>query len=377
MESWEGFAPVRSAALSEAAILKTIDLLTNKAGWSQRRHAAALEEAITTADFATLLGGTLERSMLGYYKSAPSPWRAYTRTGTVRDFRQTDVHKVQGNDLVLARVREKEEYPIAAMSDAVYHRQVFKYGRQFDISWEALVNDDLGAFANIAQRFASAAADSMAREVTGLYASVGGPDVLLFGAPIADVDGQNVTNLGALPLSIANIEATLQLMALQQDVNGRPLGIRGVHLVVAPGREIRARQILTSAWNQQIDTAGGANAVAPTFVMAPSANVLPQMGLQLHVDPWLPIIDSSGNNQGTWYLFADTGQGRAMELDFLQGHEAPEIVMKASNKQSIGGGTVSPLDGDFESDNVKYRVRAIFGGTRLDPRMAYAQVSAV
>ena len=38
-----------------------------------------------------------------------------------------------------------------------------------------------------------------------------------------------------------------------------------------------------------------------------------------------------------------------------------------------GGGLSSPFTGDFETDNVMYRVRHVFGGVQMDPRFAYFQ----
>ena len=377
-EAWKGYQSARDMSVSESALAATIDLIANKRGVPRHRHEYEMKEAITTSDFPQLFGQVLDRQLLGRYQAVVPEWRSYIPTGTLPDFRVAQLHKVQGNDTRLDLVRQKAEYPIAPMAEAFYTRQVFKYGRLFDIGWETLVNDALGAMSDIEQRFLEAAILSEAWEATGLYASAAGPNVLLFGAPIADVDLQNVTNVGALPLSIQNLETTLGLMAAQTDVNGRPLGIRGVHLVVAPAREMRARQILTSAFVQQVDTVGGANANPPVYVPLPTTNVLPQMGLQLHVDPNLPIMDVSGNGNGTWYVFAQaqSSAAKAAQMDFLAGHTSPEICMKASDKVSTGGGAVSAFDGDFETDNVFYRVRHCFGGARLDPRYAYAQVSA-
>jgi len=106
----------------------------------------------------------------------------------------------------------------------------------------------------------------------------------------------------------------------------------------------------------------------------PTANIIPQMGLKLHVDPYLPVVDVSANNDGTWYLFAEPSAGAALEFSFLRGHESPEICMKSSDKVAVGGGPISAFEGDFATDNVFYRVRHVFGGTRLDPRYAYSQV---
>ena len=61
----------------------------------------------------------------------------------------------------------------------------------------------------------------------------------------------------------------------------------------------------------------------------------------------------------------------------LAGHERPEICMKASNKVSVGGGDVGPMTGDFETDNIFYRVRDVFGCNRLDWRATYGQLTNV
>ena len=102
----------------------------------------------------------------------------------------------------------------------------------------------------------------------------------------------------------------------------------------------------------------------------PTTNVIPQMGLTLIVDPYLPILDTVSDDEG-WYLFADPKDVAAIEVDRLVGHERPEICMKASDKVNIGGGELSPLTGDFATDNVFYRVRLVFGANPLDWRATY------
>jgi hypothetical protein len=93
------------------------------------------------------------------------------------------------------------------------------------------------------------------------------------------------------------------------------------------------------------------------------------------VDPWLPIVDATGYDNTTWYVFADPSQGAAVEFATLRGYEDPEICMKNSDKVTVGGGALSPFSGDFATDNIFYRVRMVYGFTQLDPRFTYAQVS--
>lgn len=371
MESMDGFKPIRGVQLNETAMAAAHDLLMNTAGYSPRKHAAILEEAITTSDFPHLFGGILDRQLLAAYQAAIPDWRNYIYVGSSIDFRQKQISKVQGLDDLLDEVPEKGEYNVKPVGESRYNLYVKKYGNQFDISWEALINDDMGAFSDVPARFASAATYTEAYLATSLFVAAAGPNPLLFGTPIVDVDGQNVTNQGVLPLTIQNLETTMQLMASQVDANGRPLGIRGVHLVVPPGLEFTARAILTSALKQWTEVGAGAGIPVPT------TNVIPQMGLQLHVNPLLPVIDATGNDQGTWYLFADKGTAtspKAMEFDYLRGHENPEICMKDSDKASPTGAPLSPFSGDFATDNIFYRVRICCGGVQLDPRCAYTQV---
>ncbi len=363
-EGWRGYASVRNAPVDESAMLAVFDLLDNKARHAPHKWEFLVKEAVTTADFPVLFGGVLDRELMARYAVAKSDWREYIKVGTCNDFRTRKIHKVQGLDDRLPVVPEKGEYLVTELSEASYGIAVKKHGRQFDFSWESLINDNMGALSDVSQRFADAAVTTENYMATSLYAAATGPNPLLFGAPITDVDGQQVTNSGTLNLTIKNLEATLGLMAAQTDLAGRPLGIRGAHLVVPPLLEMTARAILTSALVNETTNAG-----APM----PQANVLSQLGIKLHVDPLLPVIDTTAG-QKTWYVFADLSQGAAAEIDFLRGHETPDICMKSSNKVTSAGLALSPFAGDFETDNVMYRVRHILGGAQLDPRMAYAQV---
>jgi len=368
MDDWAGYRDVRTDEMDEAKMSQLVDLIGNSARMPIHRWEYFLKEAITTSDFPYLFGQTLDIQLLAMYQLAIPDWRAYVDVGSCKDFNARRIEKVTGNEDLLDEVPEKGEYLVAPMHEGRYSIAVKKRGRQFDISWEATVNDFLQAFTKMPARFANAATYTEAYLATALFASAAGPNALLYGTPIADPAGGNVTNQGTLPLTIQNVEATLALMAQQQNQDGQPLGIRGVHIVVPPALETTGRAIITSVLKQWTEVGAGGGIPVPTV------NVLPQMGLQLHVNPLLPVIDVSGNVNTTWYLFASLDQGSACELDYLLGHETPEICMKASDKVSVTGAPLSPFSGDFATDNIFYRVRIVCGGTQLDPRMTYAQV---
>lgn len=370
-EDWNGMSPVNQMRFSEAKVAAAIDLFNNKPGYSEHAYRAKLEEAITTTDFPYLLGHITDRAVLANYHAPENPlynWKDYMKVTKVNNFNTVDRYRITGKDPLLPLVPERGEYQPITPSEFKNSYSVKKYGRQFDISWEAQINDDLGAFRDMPSEMAYAAKNTEAVLATSLIADAAGPNVLLYGDTIADC-GQNVTNLGSLPLTIANLEITIGLMKSQTDPSGKRLRIRPTTLVVPPELESTARAILTSTYKTYIPDSAAAASIA-----MPTVNTIPQSGLQLRVNDWLPYVDESANSDATWYLFADPNMGAAVEVAYLRGHETPEICMKASNKVSVSGGMISPLSGDFETDTTQYRVRDVFGGTQLDPRMTYAQV---
>lgn len=325
-----------------------------------------IREALTTSDFPVLFGDVLDRQVLAAYKATEPVWKAYSKQSTNKDFRVSRRIAITGGDGMLPRVAEKGEYLASDREEQEYDLSVLKYGRQFDISWEALINDDLGALKDTPERFARAAIRTEHTIAARLYAY----DI----SAIAHVAGGNLystlaaeVNETAGALTIAFLEQGLEAMSGRTDAAGEPIVVRAKFLVVPPALEMTARQILTSSEKRFTGGAGGTS--------WPTANVLPQYGLQLIVDPYLPAaatLAGSANSANTqWYLFADPKEIAAIEFAHLQGHERPEICMKASDKVSVGGGAIGPLTGDFATDDVLYRVRLVFGGVKLDWRATY------
>jgi len=359
MEDWKGYVSLNDVNRGEGyeqKLKETIDLLSNANNLPPHKHEYLLREALTTSDFPLLFGDVLDRQVLASYKAVDPVWKAFVKQSTVpRISPQVGGYRyaITGGDQKLAKVAEKGEYLASDREEARYALSVDKYGRQFDISWEALINDDLGALKDTPERFARAAVRTEHDLVTSTYAG----SALYNGA----VNG----NTTAAALSIASLEAGVQTMSSVLDAAGNPIMNRAKYLVVPPALEMTARQILTSVTKMTTESAGGAATPYPT------ANVIAQYGLQLIVDPYLAIYANAAEQNTQWYLFADPKDITALEFAHLKGHERPEICMKASDKVTIGGGAINPMSGDFATDNVFYRVRLVFGGCLLDWRATF------
>ena len=371
MDNWNGYVNINEVKRPEGYELKlkeTIDLLSNARGLPAYKHEYLLREALTTSDFPYLFGDVLDRQVLAQYKATESTWKKYVKTSTVpRLAPQIGGYRfgITGGDQRLDLVAEKGEYLASPRNETRYALYVYKYGRQFDISWETIVNDDLDALKDTPMRFAKAALRTEQYTVVNQYADDDGTHGA--GNLYDKVDATVANRNGSTALlTIANLEAGLEAMAGFLDVGGSPIYNRAKYLVVPPSLEMTARQILTSATKQWMEL-GGAGGPLPY----PTTNVVAQMGLELIVEPWLPVCDAT-NGLTAWYLFANPNDIAALEAGYLRGHERPEICMKASDKVTVGGGAITPMSGDFATDNIFYRVRHCFGICELDWRATYA-----
>ena len=356
MEDWNGYASASDIGKAEGyerKLTEVVDLLSNAKGLPAHKHEYLIREVLTTSDFPLLFGDVLQRQMLATYKAAPPVWKPFTKVSTVPRMAPHIGGKrfsMSGGDQVLDKIVEKGEYLASDRVEKQYDITVNKYGRQFDISWETMINDDLGALKDTPERFARAAVRTEHRIVTTLYARNA---VTYIGAH---------GNMAAGALTIANLETGLEAMAAFVDGAGEPIMNRAKYLVVPPALEMTALAILNSTTMMRAD----AGAPAPY----PTTNVVAKAGLTLVVDPYLPVIDTTDGATG-WYLFADPNDIAALEVAWLRGHERPEICMKASDKVTVGGGAINPMSGDFATDNVFYRVRLVFGGVTEDWRATY------
>lgn len=362
MEDWSGYVSVANRH-TDAERAALVNLLSNTGNIPDHLHEYRIKEAMTTSDFPTLFGDVLGRELLAAYKGTVANWQKYTKVSKVRDFRVNYRFRMTGGDQALAKVAEKGEYLASSRSSTKYEIFVEKYGNQFDVSYEAIINDDLGALGDTPKRMALAADRTEQRTIISLYAG----DV---GTHATGELYENTVNASVNPLTIEFLEEALELMAGITD-GTEPILNRMKYLVVPPALEMTARQILTSVTKMWIQEPIANVPAAISMHAWPTTNVVSQVGIELVVEEYLPILNTTDANT-QWYLFSKPSDLCVLEAVRMTGHENPEVCMKASDKVTLGGGALSPFSGDFATDNIFYRVRLIFGGAKEDWRGTYA-----
>src|SRR6185503_14554512 len=154
---------------------------------------------------------------------------------------------------------------------------------------------------------------------------------------------------------LEGLQTAMTLLSTFTDVDGEPIVIDQVELVIPPALEITALNILNATELRIGDTTAGVQQLATTNWM--------KGRVRLNVDPYIPYVATGAEGQSSWFLFASPNSGRAFaEFGFLRGFEDPALYERAPNARRIGGGDVMEA---FEDDPVAWRVRHVFGGGHL------------
>jgi hypothetical protein len=313
-----------------------------------------LQEAMSTSDFPILFADVLDRQMLGFYKATQPTWEKYCRKGTVPDFRNVKRFAVDGAEAVLGKVPELTEYPERALEESKDEYSVFKYGSRIDLSWEAMINDDLDAFRRTPERLALAARRTEQKFATELFVGKKGPNETLY------TSGRKNLLQGGPTLSLESLQKALTVLSEARDNDGEPILVDMVYLVVPPALQVVAENILHAT---QLNISGAAAGAAANSELW-TQNWM-RSRFELVVEPYLPVVASEENANTQWYLIASPSIGRPVaEVGFLRGYEQPSLYERAPTARRVGGG--GEVNESFTDDSLAWRIRHVIGGTRLE-----------
>ncbi|MFC3715592.1 head maturation protease, ClpP-related [Luteimonas soli] len=293
-----------------------------------------VKAALTTSDFPSILENSLSKILRAGYEEEPSTFEAWTRFVTVPDFKPQS-RPILGSAPELLQVLEGAEYTYGSLDeDKAVPYQARKFGRLVQLTWEALVNDDLAAFTRMTQALGQAASRSEADFIYDTFGenSGSGPEMQ---------DGTTLFHAshGNLAASAAAVDADALgaariLLRRQTAIGGGAMNLPPRFLLVAPEHEQDAETLLAAAARSL--SQGSDNALVPAWLAK----------LELVVEARL--ADSA------IYLLTGPGSVDTFERAWLEEDNGPVISEK---------------DG-FETDNKTYKVRHVFGGRWLDWRGA-------
>ncbi|BAQ44252.1 prohead protease/major capsid protein fusion protein [Methylobacterium aquaticum] len=291
--------------------------------------AAIIERALhTTSDFPLLLGEAINRTLREAYRAAPSGLKRVGRQTTAKDFR--DKHRLALSEAPrLEKVNEAGEFKSGTLAETEESYRLATYGRIIGISRQAIINDDLSAFADLARRMGQAAAATEAQLLVDLLVSnAGNGPQMSDGKPLFDAAHKNKIGSGGSAPGVASLTTGRTALRRQVGLTGELIEMEPKFILIPPELETSTEQVLTTLHPTKADDVNPFSSK-----------------LSLVVEP--RFTDAK-----RWYLTADPGVSDGLEYAYLEGQEGVQLETQYG----------------FEVDGIRVRARLDFGAGFVDWR---------
>ena len=319
-----------------------------------------VSEAVLSTTWGDILGNTLYRKMLATYAEQQYHENTISRAGRANDFRNREV-VILGYFGNLATVAENAPYvAITDPGDEKVTYAVSKRGNLFEVTLEAVKNDDMRVVSESVSRLGRAARRTLAAFVWGLWNGAGA---------VYDVDtvawfNAAHTNTGTLALT-ADITGArevfakyVQLAQMTEQGSLVALGFppkSSLWLDVPLALASTAHELVTAP-------TFGPNVVNPIFgLFGDPVSDSPIGALRVNANP----LFTDATDWGI-HVNPNTGGRDSIQIDYLDGNETPEFFMADMPTQ----GTL------FTHDRLQWKVRFVFGGDITDVRGAAKNIVA-
>ena len=302
-----------------------------------RRDASGwLQAAFSTMSLPGILSTVANKMLLEGYNYIEDAWRKVCKMASVNDFKEHTRYRMNGS-FAFEKVGADGELKHGKLEEMSFGQKADTHGIMFALTRQMIINDDLGAFADIPRSIGMGAAEAIADAVWGLLLS--NPSSFFSTGHKNYLEGAD-TALSVDALTLAEIA-----FSEQTKPNGRPLGIGPSLLLVPTAQKVAAQLLMTSMLLNETTTANKGK---------PATN--PHVGkFEVVSSSYLSNTSFAGASSKAWYLMADPNRLPALEVAFLNGVDRP---------------TVEKTDADFNTLGIQFRGYIDFGVREQDWRGA-------
>jgi Mu-like prophage major head subunit gpT len=249
----------------------------------------------TTSDFPGILSDTMNRRLGELFRVADTGLTAIAATGTARDFRPVKESRLTSFPS-LEPVNEAGEIKWGTLSEEGETLAISSYARAIAVSFQLLVNDDLGAIERSIRDVAFATASRKRKVLLAALTAV-----LSDGKALFHLDHSNLASSGAPPDETTLDAARTAMLRQTAPDSDEPLGLVPAIILVPPELQVVVEKLIA------------------TITPATTSDVNPFAGrLQIAVEPGL-------SDAKQWFLFAAPGTYPVIRFLTLAGYEAPRF----------------------------------------------------
>ncbi len=268
-----------------------------------------------TSLFTGIIDLTARQVFEKAYTDAQTTYQEWVKTGTLKDFKPTKTYQVGTAGELLPVAENGELKHDAPKSEEGPVRQLLTYGRQFTMSRQAFINDDVDFISTIPALYAQSARLGINRLVYKMLAS---NPAIWDGKTLFHADHKNLAT-GSAP-SVEALSQARRLMKNQTAVGGEvKLNTPARFMIVPTTLETAAGQLIGSTIDPSAKITGVNNPFYNQFKIVSDAE----------------LDDLNPNGELEWYLSADKMRS-PIQVDFLNGVDMPTIVMKQAPAGQLG-----------------------------------------
>jgi len=292
----------------------------------------------TTSDFPNILGTSANKVLLGAYQAANPTFLNVFATQNLSNFQPHNLIR-SGDFPSLVELNEHGEITRGSIGESAEIARLKSHGRTFGISRQAIINDNLGAFTNMAAQAGRAVA---AYENSVAWAVLmANPTLATTNAAVFSTTHNNLTASGTA-ISASSLGVGRKTLRNMKSIDGTILNVVPAVLAVPSEKETLAEQVLSP-----LVLPASSDELTPIGLRAPA--------LRLVVEP---LLDA--NSLTAWYLFGNPARGSNFVAGRLAGAEAPRL--RTNYPSNV--------------DGVEFQVLIDFYAAAVDFRFGYKNAGA-
>ena len=258
-----------------------------------------------TSAFPAIMDATIKKTIVEEYQKVPTTFQVWTTKGSVTDFKATPDHSyvlggVGDFELIPENGELKNSTPSTSM---LPQRKIDTYGKQFGMSRQAFINDDIGFLSEVPAAYTRAAKKTIDKAV---YKILMTNPAIYDGVTLFHANHKNLIETGAAPSQVS-IQDIILLAQGQTDPFDDPIYEVPQYIIVPMGYEFVLATIFKSA-----QVVGSNNN---------DINPLYNYPLQVVQSPWINAL--AGANEKPWFMATDPASSKSIQVDYLNGQETP------------------------------------------------------
>lgn len=264
-----------------------------------------------SAAFPSIMDQTINKAYVEGHRSYPATFDQWTKTGSLSDFKTHDNNYLAGPVGEFLEVPEggelKHDTP---REDKMPTRKLRTYGRQFTLTRQAFINDDIGLITGLPARYAASARKTLNKQC---YEILVKSPAVYDGIPLFGSEHKNLIASGT-GITMAAMQGMIMALTNQKDQFGEACIIRPAYLIVPSGYEFTVYTLFESP---TINTTDNTQAVNPLFQYRNAIKII--------ADPTINALCGGLGKQMPWWLVGDSMDTAFMEVDYLNGQKIPTI----------------------------------------------------